>query len=210
MVPATRLIPKVMGTRTNANPAAKMNVSGSSRQRRFLTATARQDGVSKTMQQGANSATPPAKKAASTEPVVSRLLTGLSLLLLRQSPFELASGKAARAEVLPVQQDQGAHRRQVVLHQRATRLLADRHHVDGHRIRLREDCQDRLRVLTQVARGCLHQGDHHRYGYPLGRGGAISRTPARHPPRGGHLNFSHAFTIRLSNEGFGGFSMKVC
>src|SRR5664280_3223793 len=100
------------------------------------------------MQQGANSAMPPAKKAASTEPVVSRLLKGLSSLQLRQSPFELASGKAARAEILSAQQDQGAHRRPVLLHQRAIRLLSDRHHVDGHRIRLREDCQGRLRLLT--------------------------------------------------------------
>src|SRR5665811_2229018 len=102
------------------------------------------------MQQGANRATPPAKKAASTEPVVSRSLMGLSSLQLRQLPLELASGKTARAEVLSVQQDQGTHRSPVVLHQRATGLLSDRHHVDGHRIRLREDCQGRLRVLAQV------------------------------------------------------------
>src|SRR5680860_1789346 len=67
------------------------------------------------MQQGANSATPPAKKAASTEPVVSRSPIGLTAHCLRQSPFEFAPGEPAGAEVLPIQQDQGTHRRAVLI-----------------------------------------------------------------------------------------------
>jgi len=72
MVEATRLMPSVIGTSTSARPAANTKVSGSSRHRRFFTATARYDGARKTMQHGANRATPPAKNAARTEPVVSR------------------------------------------------------------------------------------------------------------------------------------------
>jgi hypothetical protein len=46
------------------------------------------------MQQGANSATPPAKKAAMTEPVVSRSAIRLTVPCLRESTLELASGKS--------------------------------------------------------------------------------------------------------------------
>src|SRR5665811_2592020 len=109
------------------------------------------------MQQGAKSATPPARKAASTEPVVSRLLPITDpTLRLGQSLLELAPREAPGAEVRPVQQDQRTHRRPVRLHQGATGLVGDRHHVDSHRIGLREGCQARLRVLAQMARGCLY------------------------------------------------------
>src|SRR5674476_38432 len=105
------------------------------------------------MQQGANSATPPARKAANTEPVVSRLLMWSYLPRLCQTLFELAPGKPAIAEVLPIQQDQGTHRRPMLVHQRPPGLPIDRHHANSHRIRLRQDCQGGLRVLTQVTRG---------------------------------------------------------
>src|SRR5450759_980218 len=139
MVPATRLTPKVMGIRTSPSPAAKMNVRGSSRQRRFLTATARYDGARNTMQHGANSATPPARKAASTEPVVSRSPMGLTAQCLRQSPLELAPRKPSGAEVLPVQQNEWTHRRPVLFHQCPTGLVVYRQHADGHRKGLRQD-----------------------------------------------------------------------
>src|SRR5665647_3866686 len=98
------------------------------------------------MQQGANSATPPAKKAASTEPVVSRSPICLTAHGLRQSPFELAPGEPAGAEVLPIQQDQGTHRGAVLIHQSATRLVADGQHMDGHRIGLRPVSYTHLRA----------------------------------------------------------------
>lgn len=69
IAPASRLTPSVIGTRTSARPAAKTKVSGRRRHRLFLTAAARYDGARKTMQQGANSATVPAKKAARMLPV---------------------------------------------------------------------------------------------------------------------------------------------
>src|ERR1017187_10664535 len=100
------------------------------------------------MQQGANSATPPAKKAASTDPVVSRLFIGLTTACPRESPLELAPRKPPGAEVLPVKQNQGTHRRPVLIHECAARLVADRQHIDGQRKRLRKDRQGRLRVLT--------------------------------------------------------------
>src|SRR5450756_866015 len=106
------------------------------------------------MQQGAKSATPPAKKAARTEPVVSRSLNGLTPECLRESTLEFAPRKSSGAEVLPVQQNEGTHRCPVFFHQRPTGLVADRQHADDHRKGLRQDRQGGLRLLTQVARGC--------------------------------------------------------
>src|SRR5665647_2131741 len=90
------------------------------------------------MQQGANSATPPAKKAARTEPVVSRSVNGLTPECLREPTLELAPRKPSGAEVLPVQQNERTHRRPVLFHQFPTGLVADRQHADGHRKGLRQ------------------------------------------------------------------------
>src|SRR5512139_411601 len=108
-----------MGTSTRASPAAKTKVSGSSRHRRFFTATARYDGARKTMQHGANRATPPAKNAASADPVVSRLpmSTSLSASPSRGRPYaeplleergQLAPRQPAETEERPVEQHQRA------------------------------------------------------------------------------------------------------
>src|SRR5664280_1162953 len=108
------------------------------------------------MQQGANSATPPAKNAARTEPVVSRSPIDLTDPHLFQPPLELAPGQSPGAEVLTVQQNQGTHRRPVPGHQRTTIQAADRQYVDRHRIPLAEYCQGGLRIGTKLAGGCLH------------------------------------------------------
>src|ERR1035437_3012383 len=168
MVPATRLTPKVMGIRTSPNSAAKMNVSGSSRHRRFLTATARYDGARNTMQQGANSATPPAKNAARTDPVVSRSPIDLTDPRSFQPPLVLAPGQPPGAEVLPVQQDQGTHRVPVPGHQRTTIHAADRQYLDGHRVPVSESFQGRNSVGTKMAGGCRHARDSDRYTGPSG------------------------------------------
>jgi hypothetical protein len=134
-----------VGTSTIASPAANTNVSGNSLHRRFFTATAMYDGARKTMQQGANRATPPAKNAARTDPVVSRSPTAQPAL--------------AVAEELTVHQDQRAHRRPVYLHQP---LPDPTVHVDGlhdHLVRARQIGEGPVRVLTEVAGLALHDRD---------------------------------------------------
>src|SRR5450759_5294472 len=93
------------------------------------------------MQHGANSATPPAKKAASTESVVSRSPMGLTAQCPRETTLEIAPRKPSGAEVLPVQQNERTHRRPVFFHQCPTGLVADRQHADGHRKGRAQDCE---------------------------------------------------------------------
>lgn len=70
------------------------------------------------MQQGANSATPPAKNAARTPPVVRRSPTGAHLgkgsgASAIKERLELAAGQPACGEVAAVDNHQGVHRRSV-------------------------------------------------------------------------------------------------
>ncbi len=60
------------------------------------------------MQQGAKRATPPAKKAARTEPLVSRLPIVLAPQPLGEAALELAPGQPAPSDQLAVDEHQGA------------------------------------------------------------------------------------------------------
>src|SRR5690606_11157950 len=81
----------------------------------------------KTMQHGANRATPPAKKAASTEPVVSRSPMAALRAGVRgfahvaeaadQDPLQLAAREASVAEEGVIDEDERAHRRPMPRHQ---------------------------------------------------------------------------------------------
>src|SRR5664280_1867391 len=120
------------------------------------------------MQQGANSATPPAKNAARTDPVVSSSPIDLTDPRFFQPPLKLAPRQPPGAEVQPVQQNQGTHRSPVPGHQHTTIHAADRQYLDGHRVPVSEYCQGGLRIDTKMAGGCLHQRDSNRYTGPSG------------------------------------------
>src|SRR5665647_1456743 len=153
------------------------------------------------MQQGANSATPPAKKAARTEPVVSRSANSFTAPCLHESALELASRKPSGAEVLAVQQNEWTHRRPVFFHQCPTVLVADRHHMDPHRKGPRQGRESGLGVVTQVARGCLHHRDDNRYADHLGRGAATGRIRTMSAPQGGHPNSCLLYTSPSPRDG---------
>src|SRR5665647_2340114 len=153
------------------------------------------------MQQGANSATPPAKKAARTEPVVSRSPNGLTPECLRESTLELAPRKPSGAEVLPVQQNEWTHRRPMLFHQFPTGLVADRQHADGHRKGLRQDRKRGLGVLAQVTRWCLDQRDHNRYADRLGLWAVRAPFLTLTPHQGHRLNSTHTNHGPLDRQG---------
>lgn len=119
------------------------------------------------MQHGAKSATPPAKNAASTEPVVSRSPTGATTSrqqgiggakALLEKLGELSARESTVAEEGGVDQDQRAHRGPVPRHQLTPCLRADVDGVHDQGEVDREGNEGSLRVDAEVAGLGLHDG----------------------------------------------------